>query len=265
MYLKRANPDARVRLLCAIGADPFSDALVTALESERVDTSLLLRRADRHIGLYAIHNRPDGERSFIYWRSESAARLTQQSLDELPASLRAPDCVYLTGISLAVLEAETPGGIYALLRRFSEGGSRVVFDTNYRPALWPGDRVARTAFDLALEQSDLALPGVEDMQALYGISSPKEISACLARSGVAMMVLKDGPADVLYGPPNEPKKFAITPVQDVVDTTAAGDAFSGTLLGSLSKGLPMEEALERAASMSARVIRHRGAILPPGG
>ena len=69
-----ARSGDRVRLASAMGNDPMSAELCAAWEAEGVDTSLVLRAADRLPGLYAIETDASGERSFHYWRSEAAAR-----------------------------------------------------------------------------------------------------------------------------------------------------------------------------------------------
>ena len=74
-----------VRLASALGADPMSADLCAAWEAEGVDTSLVLRAADRLPGLYAIETDATGERSFHYWRGEAAARRINAS-----RSLRLP-------------------------------------------------------------------------------------------------------------------------------------------------------------------------------
>ena len=264
VYLQRANPQVGVRLLCAIGTDPLSQALVDSLEAEGVDTSLLLRHPDRHAGLYAIHNTADGERSFTYWRTESAARETLELLAENPGKLleRAPDCFYLTGISLAILEPASLNRIWPLLQALREQGTRIVFDPNYRPRLWPDRDTARAAFDRAFQLSDLALPGVEDMQLLYDLTDKEQIAAMMQALGPGEIVLKDGSSDVYYGAPGDLSRYAVTPVERVVDTTAAGDSFSGTLLGCLSRGQDLGDAVRGAAAMSARVIQYPGAVIP---
>lgn len=264
VYLKRANPQARVRVLCAVGSDPFSQDLELSLQAEGVETDLLLRHRDRHLGLYAIHNGDDGEREFLYWRSESAARLTLELLGEHPLDALGvvPDCFYLTGITLAVLQAETRERVWPLLESLRDIGATIVFDTNYRSRLWLGVEDARQAFDRMLGLGDLVLPGVDDMQQLYGLEEPAAIGLYLAEQGVKNMVLKAGSGDVLYGSPTDPERFSVMPVERVVDTTAAGDSFSGTLLGHLSRGRTMEEAVASAAALAAQVVQHRGAILP---
>lgn len=264
VYLKRADPEARVRLMCAVGTDPFSNGLLESLSAEGVDTSLMPRHPLRPTGLYTIENSEDGERRFTYWRSESAAR---QTLDLLAPELEmladsAPDYFYLSGISLAVAEAETGGKIWSLMETLRTAGCQIIFDTNYRPTLWPDQDTARLAFTRALALSDLVLPGVEDMGLLYGIEDADGISRCMEGLGVPQVVVKDGAADILFGSPGSLASHPITPVRQVIDTTAAGDSFAGTLLGSLSRGHSLEQAIPLAAAMAARVIQHRGAILP---
>ena len=73
VHLARAGHD--VAYLTAMGMDPFSDELVNiGLRGERLDISLVLRHPSRGPGLYAITTDETGERSFTYWRDNSAAR-----------------------------------------------------------------------------------------------------------------------------------------------------------------------------------------------
>ena len=57
--------------------------------------------ADRTIGLYMI-SLENGERSFQYWRSASAARRLAQHLEPL-AALAKGDTAYFSGITMAIL------------------------------------------------------------------------------------------------------------------------------------------------------------------
>ena len=56
-----------------IGSDAISDEMASYMQSHGVDTSTLRRFSDRTVGLYMI-SLQDGERSFSYWRGQSAAR-----------------------------------------------------------------------------------------------------------------------------------------------------------------------------------------------
>lgn len=72
IHLARAGVDTAY--LTALGSDPFSDDMKRQWTAEGLDTTLVLTNSARNPGLYAITNDEAGERSFTYWRGESAAR-----------------------------------------------------------------------------------------------------------------------------------------------------------------------------------------------
>ena len=72
LYLRRLGVD--VAYLTALGTDCFSAELRQAWAAEEIDLSLVLCAPDRIPGLYAIRTDPAGERTFSYWRTQSAAR-----------------------------------------------------------------------------------------------------------------------------------------------------------------------------------------------
>ena len=71
IHLARSGLD--VAFVTALGDDPFSKGLRAAWAGEGLDTSLILADPSRRPGLYAISTDAAGERSFTYWRGESAA------------------------------------------------------------------------------------------------------------------------------------------------------------------------------------------------
>ncbi|AFV00511.1 sugar kinase [Simiduia agarivorans] len=261
-YLKRANPSARARLLCAIGQDALSQALVSSLESETVETSLLLPHPQRHLGLYAINNDAKGERTFMYWRSESAARQTLSLLDAATLLQAPPAVFYFTGISLAILEPDSRLAFWQLVESLISAGTRIVFDSNYRARLWAHKDEAKGQYERAFTSAHMILPGVDDFEALYDLQSGEAVAEFLSQFDVETLVIKNGPGEILYGQPQALERFPVTPVAQVIDTTAAGDSFAGTLLAQLSKGDALVDAIARAAFIAGRVIGHKGAILP---
>jgi 2-dehydro-3-deoxygluconokinase len=76
VYLRRAlkGTATSVDFVTAVGFDKMSDAIIKAFESEGLGTDLLLRHPSRTSGIYSIIVDSTGERSFSYWRSQSAAR-----------------------------------------------------------------------------------------------------------------------------------------------------------------------------------------------
>lgn len=76
----------------------------------------------------------------------------------------------------------------------------------------------------------------------------------------AKFVLTLGKDGVIYFDSNCSSTHGIYDV-DVVDTTAAGDTFSGYFISSIAKGLSIEESLRLASVASSIVVSKRGAAI----
>ncbi|MBY6212024.1 sugar kinase [Microbulbifer agarilyticus] len=273
VYYKRlAQADDRVRLMTAVGFDSASNGLIDALEREHIDTSLVFRHPDRQLGLYMVNTDNAGERSFSYWRNSSAAREVMPLFREAtqvagdggysPAGLAPrPDMFFFSGISLAVLTPESRTFFWELLEKLQDSGTKIVFDPNYRPKLWQSAKETRDQYALAFTYADLALPGIEDLEALYGVKDFSGACDLLEPFSIAELVIKDGPNGVYYRGSKERFLEPITAVDKVVDTTAAGDSFNGSYLAFRCRGTSPRQAIAQAAKISAVVIQHRGALV----
>ncbi|WP_078083456.1 sugar kinase [Microbulbifer mangrovi] len=273
VYFKRLASQAdRVRLMTAVGHDSASEGLIKALEEEQIDTSLVFRHPSRQLGLYSVTTDKNGERSFSYWRSESAAREvmllfregTQSACDGAysPCGLAPrPDMLFFTGISLAVLTPETRPAFWELVSDLRDHGTRIIFDPNYRPKLWPSPDHTRAEYARAFASAHLTLPGIEDLAALYGVKDFTAACDLLTQFDIEELVIKDGPNGVYYRGPEERFLEPISPIERVVDTTAAGDSFNGSYLAFRSGGLSPRDAIARAAKVAGVVIQHRGALV----
>jgi sugar/nucleoside kinase (ribokinase family) len=73
MCAKSLSQDWAVSYLTAVGNDQISEEMIAFLDGAGLTTDHVQRLNDRTIGLYLIQLN-EGERSFAYWRSQSAAR-----------------------------------------------------------------------------------------------------------------------------------------------------------------------------------------------
>lgn len=62
---------------------------------------------NRSVELYLI-TLNNGERSFTYWRGQSAARLLAQDKQALAHAMTQSDLIYFSGVTLAILNPEPP-------------------------------------------------------------------------------------------------------------------------------------------------------------
>ncbi len=265
VYARRCLPqEARVAYVTALGDDVFSESMLTAWQAEGLDTELVYRLPGRRPGFYAISTDDSGERRFYYWRREAAARaLLEDGRDgDLVGRLQGYDLVYLSGITLAILGEAGRERLLSLLQGLRGAGTRVAFDSNHRPALWPEPDTAQAAYEATGRLTDIALPTFDDEAALHGEGEAETTAARWLGWGAGEVVVKRGAAGCTVFTSEDSVKVAGRPVETVVDTTAAGDSFNGAYLAARLLGETPEQAAARGCALAAEVIQHQGAIIP---
>ncbi|MDD1780603.1 sugar kinase [Enterovibrio sp. ZSDZ35] len=257
-----------VSYVTALGEDVLSDEMLNRWQGEGINTRLVLRDSKRNPGLYMIQLDESGERNFLYWRNQSAARYLFQhpEFQRLAQALRQVDVVMISGISLAILPAKDRKSMLALIASLNQAGVEIVFDSNYRPTLWPSDDhglTAKQAYRSMYEFTDLALVTFKDEQTLWGDASPLATIARLSTFGIQKIVVKHGAHGCLFQDwaSDVPQYIATKPVKSVVDTTSAGDSFNGGFLAAYLAGRTIIEACHQGNALAGTVIQHRGAII----
>lgn len=242
----------------AFGDDPFSGDQVAFFEKNGIGIGSSPIISGARPGLYAI-TLNGAERSFTYWRADSAARQLASDPVRLAENLVGRELVYFSGITLAILDGHARRALFSAVAKARREGSIVAFDPNYRPRLWKSPEEARAEFAEALAVTDIALPTFPDEQMLHGDGTARETAVRLAEAGVSEIAVKDGdrPAIVLSRDASEDIPAMTV---DAVDTTGAGDAFNGGYLAARLAGHAPAEAARRGHRVAAAVVQVRGAL-----
>ncbi len=253
--------DWTVDYFTAVGTDTVSDEMLAFIESTGVGTGHIRRVEGRTPGLYMIHLK-DGERSFSYWRSVSAAKTLADDPDRLRAAIDASDVIVFSGITLAILAADAVETLLSELRRAKAAGKTVVFDPNIRPRLWDDKARMLETITSGARASSMVMPSFDDESTHFGDADIQATIARYGALGVDNIVVKDGPNGITLAFKGTGQTFVpAATVDKVVDTTSAGDSFNGAFLAhSVAHGNPAEAAAF-AARIAARVIGHHGALV----
>lgn len=257
LHLARGGHD--VAFLTALGNDPFATGLLDRWRREGLDCSLVLHHPARTTGLYVISTDADGERSFVYWREQSAAR-EMFALPGTEAACTAAEGADLLAFSLITLAILPPAGrerLFALARAVRERGGQVAFDGNYRPRLWPDAEAARAARDAAITLASIGLPTLEDETMLAGETDAAAVAAHWRGLGCRETVVKLGAEGCRL-----PEGLIIPPpvVLKPVDTSGAGDAFNAGYLGARLRGARPEAAALAGHASAGWTVMRPGAI-----
>lgn len=262
-YLARQDID--VEYVTVLGDDPLSDWMEEQWQSNGVGCRFVRREKRSLPGMYWINVDDSGERSFYYWRIESPARRLindDKARSRVFEQLRQFEGLYFSGITLSLYHEDARAKLYEFLAAYRQNGGKVYFDNNYRARQWPEVAKAKQAFEAMYRLTDIALPTADDERELFGDGTNDEVVERLRSWGIREIVLKRGAngshvadeSSITHVPPQL--------VEEVVDTTAAGDSFNAGYLAARFDGAPPLEAAKRASALAALVVQHRGAIIP---
>lgn len=247
-----------------LGDDPYSQQILQRMANEKIGTGMITQLPGRSPGLYIIRNTPDGEREFFYWRKEAPARelfSSTEQANQLVATLKSCDCVYLSGITLAIIGEASRKILLSALQELRNAGVKVAFDSNFRPRLWRDKSEAQQAMLAILQFTDIALLTLDDELLLWGDDS---VQGCVERykdTAVKELILKRGANDTIIIHNGEEIRVPVPPVKDIVDTTGAGDTFNAGYLAARLHGASAADAAKQGTRCAGIIIRYRGGVI----
>jgi fructokinase len=217
-------------LIGKVGNDLFGRALKAELEQAGVATQGLVLSDACHTTLAFVHLDANGDRSFTFYRNPGADVLLETA--ELSYNL-IDDCRIFHFGSVSLTADPARQATLAAVRYAAEQGKFVSFDPNLRLMLWPGEDQARAAILQAMPLADLVKISEEELWFLTGERDISRGAAILLEQFSLQIVL------VTLGPRGAYARTrsgdAWSPAYDVatIDTTGAGDAFTGAFLHQL--------------------------------
>ena len=268
VYLRRCASSKAIEVSYAtgLGVDPLSQQLKTAWKNLGLNLHAIQSIDGKLPGMYLIETDDKGERSFHFWRESSAARAYFQAPEtDLEKNAHNYDCIYFSGISMAILDDASRKRLFSMLQKVRALGCRVVFDNNFRPQLWPSLQVAQQVYIEALTVSHTAMITLDDHQAVFGHANLDDALRHAQAFEVSEIVIKRGADSTLIREtPDAPWQSIPTErVERVIDTTAAGDSFAAAYLSRRLLGESALASAEFGNKLAAKVIQHRGALIPP--
>lgn len=224
---------ARTVFVSAVGADPFGRFVRRTLDEQGVDTSRMVTIADRPTGVFFKERLPDGHRRVYYYRDDSAAANLNWSHFRA-ADLPTPTVFVASGLSLGLGRPQGMSDVVEqMLVTMAERGSTIVFDANIRSQLWSDD-TARADFARLRGYVDVLLAG-EDELAVLMPPGGAAAAAELVSSGMRAVFIKAGGEGATLHQAAGSTPLPPFPLQRVVDTVGAGDAFAaGVVIGILN-------------------------------
>lgn len=231
-----ARAGARCAIVAAVGDDLYADAIATTLRDAGVDTSAL-RTVPGQSGIALIVVADGGENTIVVIPGANATLTT----------LTEADTAVVSQADAVLLQLEIPiETVVAAATRAR--GLRVL---NASPA--------RRLPPELLKAVDLLVVNETEATAIVPDSRPgEELRAALLRL-VPRVAVTIGAGGVLYADRHGVRLEVAPPKVTAVDTTAAGDTFTGALATALAERRPTREALELACAAASLCVETVGA------
>lgn len=242
-----ARLGGRVAMFGMVGDDPFAEELLSSLKMSGVEVGQVRRLQGILSGIALILVDSHGE-NMITISAGANGMIDQAYIEEiLPAISKA---------KVLLLQMEVPPeAINKLLEELPRENPLVILD----PA--PIGNVPRLT---NLERVDIITPNLTELALLTGIDLKDEghlkraLSQLVTKGHLGRVICKAGAQGSYLI--DEKGRFIHFPAfeVEVVDTTAAGDAFNGGLAVALARGIELERAIVYANAAGALAVTRKG-------
>jgi len=235
-----------------VGTDPFGAQLVQALQTNSIDTGLVVVDREEASGVAFIFLGPDGDNAIVV-ASGANGRVGQDTI-QLARIFEA-----MQSASAMVLQLEIPlETVQQVIAHAHKLGVPAIL--NLAPAQPLPRETLRQLSVLIVNENEA---GLLSGQRVESMEDAKIVAATLHNYGIPTVVVTLGSRGALLITTDEAGQihsfYQAAPRVNVVDTTAAGDCFVGALTVALTEEQKPEDALRFAVYASALKVTRFGA------
>lgn len=253
-----AKMGASAAFIGKVGQDAFGALLRRTLIDNGVSDTGLFETAYAPTTLAVVSVDGKGERSFSFYRDNSADTLLTET-EALSVLSECPKVLHFGSVSLTVDPSRS--ATLSAVQTAKKLGAIISYDPNYRPSLWPDESTATRWMKAPLELVDILKVSDEELPLLAGTPDLKAGSQTLLEAGAKLVLVTMGDNGVFYRTKSGTGHVPAVPTQ-VADTNGAGDTFFGAVLSRLSlRGAHLLDRLTTQELEHILVFANRAASL----
>ena len=252
-----ARLGGNVTYLTQVGNDGFSEFILSSLQKENIDTSLI-KSNDEQNGMYIVSRTPEKKELLYYKRKTAATKLSINDISE--DYIKQLKLIYSTGV-VQSLSASSRELVRESFRVAKENDVLTAYDPNYT-SCFMNSTDTKEYFEEIVEFTDIIFLSLKnDAARLYEVDSIDKVVKYFWDKGVKIVVIKSHIDNGYYtGYRGEISFTEFYNSQKAIDTTASGDVFNGGFLYAITNGYAPSEATKFASVVSGLQTQNYGAI-----
>lgn len=252
-----ARLGGNVTYLTQVGNDGFSEFILSSLQKENIDTSLI-KSNDEQNGMYIVSRTPEKKELLYYKRKTAATKLSISDISE--ECIKQLKLIYSTGV-VQSLSASSRELVRESFKIAKENDVLTAYDPNYT-SCFMNSTDTKEYFEEIVEFTDIIFLSLKnDAARLYEVDSIDKVVKYFWDKGVKIVIIKSHIDNGYYtGYRGEITFTEFYNTQKAIDTTASGDVFNGGFLYAITNGYAPNEATKFAAVVSGLQTQNYGAI-----
>tara|TARA_Y100000768_G_scaffold246589_1_gene187084 strand:- start:189 stop:1085 length:897 start_codon:yes stop_codon:yes gene_type:complete len=248
--------------LTAIGTSEISKRSLNFLKKQNINTNLVTKIKSHEIGLYLIKNNTFGEKLFYYWRDNSASKFffNNKDIRIILKPLHQFQYIYFTGITLSLFESKNFINFINFLTILKNKKIKIIFDLNIRIKRWSKKKLS-SYFSKTLPLVDILFASGEDLNFWKGKKTLKTFENIIRQYDIKHAIYRNNAKFNYSFYDNERYIIKNKIINNVVDTSGAGDGYNAVYLSNFNKYNNSLKALKAASKIGAKIIMKKGAIV----
>ena len=252
-----ARLGGKVTYVTNVGNDGFSEFILSSLQKEHIDTSLIKSNEEQN-GMYIVSRTPE-KKELLYYKRKTAA--TKLSIDDLSEDcIKKLKLVYSTGV-VQSLSASSRELVHNAFKLAKENDVLTAYDPNYT-SCFMNSTDTKEYFEEIVDYLDIIFLSLKnDAERLYDVDSIDKVMNYFWDKGVKIVVVKSHIDNGYYtGYKGDIGFTEFYNTSKAIDTTASGDVFNGGFLYAITNGYAPAEATKFASVVSGLQTQNFGAI-----
>nr|WP_306416383.1 MULTISPECIES: aminoimidazole riboside kinase [unclassified Vibrio] len=213
-----------------VGQDPLGRFMKDTLQEEGIDTTAMLLDHEQRTSTVIVDLDDIGERSFTF--------MVKPSADQFFAEQDIPmfsEHEWMHSCSIALANEPSRGATLEAMKRIKGAGGYVSFDPNLRNEVWSNQAEIKPIVMKAVELADVVKFSEEEILFLTDTVELEDALTIFEKQVNKLVLITLGEKGALALFDGERRLITGSKIDNVVDTTGAGDAFVGGLLAKLSQ------------------------------